>query len=389
MKKTLVLTNKILIAMMLILTMLFAFVACKNTTTVENDDDYAITLAGIGEQPIVITKGKIKQFISVEFKADKPAFASDKTDLDGKLIPHTLKGVYLDDILKEYGFKSADFSAINVKSIDSYEVLLAKDSYDESVGGSKIILAYEYDGVALNPEESSGSIRLVLHNQEMNTWVKKVKSIDFTASKIVVPQPKEVLILESLFNEQNIKGSFVDKAGVTQSGVSLFKMEEQRKITFTKDSYLKFYAWDKELKDEQYFTKEYTGFRGYDYFKNAFFYYEEGVPTLDKQYPPNADLKGMKVKNLLSVSIEDKAFLSLQTAFLKFGETANEIAFKQVLDLTEIQNATTYIVVCEQGNMEITAEDLTKCTLQRTQKVYTLKVGEKVYSKINSIKIKE
>ena len=53
----------------------------------------------------VITKKQIKELYKtkpVNYTSYSPSYASDKTDDNGNPIPHTLKGVYLEDIIAAY-----------------------------------------------------------------------------------------------------------------------------------------------------------------------------------------------------------------------------------------------------------------------------------------------
>ncbi len=355
------------------------------TTKANNnvDDDYTLEIV-IGEESVKVTKKQIKELASsgkeVSATDDKPVYASDKTDDDGNKIPHTLKGVYLDDILDVYanGKKTEDFAGMTLFAIDGYETVLTEEVYNTNKGGSKMIIAYEYDGVVLNPDEKSGALRVVLPDQTANSWAKQLSKIELLSNVVVLPETEQIYFAEGL--GENYEGSYEFKQevdGVEKEyinyGLSFKKLFDAGLLTADEKQDMFVYAWDGE---------EYTSTKTYEYYIDAFFVYgtkeksDNGEITAVEKSPVfngSNIKKGMKVKNTLYANTNKKSLVALNTAFAKLDTDDNkEIALKDLLKAVNMKESASEYAVTDLDGKEttISGEDIKNATIKLEEDGY-------------------
>lgn len=408
MKKTL----RTLLVVMLAFILCFAIIGCKdnnaeldpddknleqdaNDIDKEADNAYFIEIEGINVEKIIVTKAQIFEIAKtkeVVYTFDDPCYASDKTDDDGELIPHSLKGVYLDDILDVYadGAVSGAFSALSIMATDTYGTIITSDTYNEEHGGSKMIIAYEYDDIILNEKQASGALRVVFPDQVANSWVKKLKTIIFSDAELVSPQPITLNFMELLDNSYN--GSFqkevvtdADSSNYTFYGISIAKLLEGNILNADEDDKMYFSAWDYKTNGTDSYYKEYTGWKSYEFYQDSFLVYElqkEGGEKEKSNHPPTLEgvniKKGMSIKNTLALTVKDTALVSLELAFDRYDkESTNEILLKDVLKLVNLYNETaSYSIVDSEGNtVTVPSLALEEAKLTKTSGVYTLQYG--------------
>ncbi len=371
-----------------------------------NDDTYTIVIKGIMDADISITKAQIKSLFTtnpVVIDDSNPVFASDKTDDNGNKIPHTLKGVYLDDILATYieeEVSCSKYGVITVDSNDGYNSSIPSNVFNIEQGGSKIILAFEYDDYVLNPQANSGAIRMVVPNQTMNSWAKQVKTLTFSSTPLTKPSVSKMTFLEALGSQY--LGSFtkteelggMEKA-VIYNGISLEKLIENDILANDENLTMAIYGWDYNSTSDTF--SEYANYKSFDFYKNAFLvdtYQIEGEKVEKELRAPVFDgeaiLSGMSVKNTLSLALGDNSLVCLEKCFLRFGKAnATEIQLKDVLEYMEIyENNATYTILGDGSNqvMEgVIASDFENAKIVKTDLGYDLTMGEHIINNIFSI----
>ncbi|HHU42792.1 MAG: molybdopterin-dependent oxidoreductase [Bacillota bacterium] len=392
--------KKILIPLAVILVILLAsltFAACDKDDNGEVDisPNYTLEIFGIKPDKIVVTKAQIMEIAetkSVIYDENKPCYASDKTDKDNNPIPHTLKGVYLDDILEVYadGAVSASYSAMRLRdATGDYENVITSNVFNEEHGGTKMIVAYEYDGHILNKNEPSGALRAVFPNQAANTWVKMLKQIEFTDAELKPPAPSTITFMELLGEEYY--GSF-EKQVTTESeifdytyyGISLDKLFEAGLLNADQDDKMYIIAWDFISDGTNSFYREYTNWKSYEYYRNAFlaYSYSEDSDKVDLDLGPvfNGEniSKGMSVKNTLAISVKDTALMSLDIAFERFDTQKNDkINLLDLLTLMNIHKEDGYRVFDKNNNhIDLTLEQVDSAYIEKTQSGYVLRIEQ-------------
>lgn len=366
-----------------------------NEPSTENDDDYVLEIEGIGAEIISVTKAQIKALAQtklVEYTKEEPCYTSDKTDEDNNPIPHWLKGVYLDDILAEYadGAVSGYYSSMVLKAEDGYENQLTQDTFSVEHGGSKMIIAYEYDGHELKPGEESGALRAVFPDQVANSWAKKLKKIIFTDAQLLPPAPTSLNFVELL--GEDFDGSFqkdvttgAGTSAYTFYGVSLAALFEAGILAAEESDKMYLNAWDYITDGTSSFYREYTNWKSYEYYSNAYLVYQYKVGDGEIQQEstaPNLDgeniLKGMTVKNMLSLSVKSTALVCLDMAYERFDTDKNDtIMLSDVLGLVNMMNdkKTYTITTASDAQVQVSGDTLSSATLSKTQSGYTLNYG--------------
>lgn len=378
----------------------------NNNPISQSDDDYILEIQGIGAEVINVTKTQIKALAAtklVEYTAQNPCYSSDKTDDDNNLLPHTLKGVYLDDILAEYadGAVSGYYSAMVLKGTDGYDNYLTQETFSEEHGGSKMIIAYEYDGNVLNPKAKSGSLRAVFPDQVANSWAKMLKRIIFSDAQLSPPAPTTLNFVELLDEEYN--GTFtkdittgIGTSAYTFYGISLAALLDDGILAAAEDDKMYLRAWDYITDGAQSFNREYTNWKSYEYYSDAYLVYSYKIGTGEVQSESNAPafdganiLKGMTVKNVLSLSVKNTALVCLDMAFDRYDTDNNGIInFSDVLASVNMMNdKKTYTVKTTSDTLiTLSGTMLAAATLEKTQSGYTLHYGEETLT-IKSISI--
>ena len=389
--------------------MLVGFAACekdngesgggdKNGQNI-SDDDYTLEIYGIYDQPALVTKAQIKQLAQtklVEYTWDNPCYASDKTDDDGNPIPHAVKGVYLDDILNEYvnqnesePLYSGSFPAMTlIDDENNYSMIFTQEVYSVAHGGSDMIIAFEYDGITLNPNEKSGALRAVFPDQAMGAWVKKLKQIVFSEIEIEMPEAEKLNFIEML--DQKYYGS-LQKGENTWYGISLAALFEDGLLQADENHKMYVEAWDFEEGEYKAFVR----WTAYDYYSGALLANEvkegQGPKTPYEQsyrFEGASGGKGMSIKNTLAVSVKKAALLSLENAFKVFDTDGdNALDFTVILERVNMYSEThSYTVTDIDGDQTVlTAPQLSQAVLSKTEEGYILTYGQSDSINIKSI----
>lgn len=376
-----------IIIVLMILIALIGIVGCNKNNNDNNEVDlsldYTLVIEGITIDPIVVTKEQILEIAKTKelvFDNNNPCYPSDKTDDLGNPVPRTLKGVYLDDILEVYadGVVSGAFSAMTIKAQDGYETVLTSDTFNEEHGGSRMIVAYEYEGVILNVNESSGALRAVFADQPANAWVKQLKTIIFSDAALTPPSPQHIQFLELLDN--SLQGSF-EKTRYTGStsieytyyGISIEKLIEESIINPDEEDKMYLVAWDYITDGTNSFHREYTNWKSYEYYEKAFLVYsfrEDGGEIQSADLAPIFEgeniNKGMSVKNTLAITVSDTALISLSIAYERYDDNNdNIIAISDILELVNmVDNQAQYKVIDALDNeLTLSYQDISQATL--------------------------
>ncbi len=372
----------------------------------QNDDNYVLKIEGIGAEVINITKTQIKALANtklVEYTEDEPCFASDKTDDSNNPIPHTLKGVYLDDLLAEYanGAIAGYYSAMVLKGSDGYETQLMQETFSEEHGGTKMIIAYEYDGHALNPTAKSGALRAVFPDQVANSWVQMLEKIIFTDAEFSPPIPTTLNFVELLgegYNSSFTKDITTGNgtSAYTFYGISLAKLFEDEILVATTADKMYLRAWDYVTDGTQSFNREYTNWKSSEYYSDAYLVYSYKIADGEKQPENNAPgfdganiLKGMTVKNVLSLSVKNTALVCLDMAYDRYDTDHNDtINISEVLGLVNMmEDKNTYTITSvSDTTTQLSSVTLAKATLVKAQSGYDLRYdGQSINIKSISI----
>lgn len=349
-----------LLAVILILSVI-SFTACEKNDGIPqvSDDEYTLTLKGLyridesiaGDDKtvalpdVVITKKQVKELYNtkpVSFTSDNPVFASDKTDDDGNPIPHSLKGVYLEDLLAEYSNSMAisEYGSLTLNATDGYVTVATGEVFDSHNGahGSKMIVAFEYDGIALNVKERSGALRAVFPNQIANVWAKKLNVIEFSKEILTTPAVYEFSVLEALDFATYGGGYEADKVTengtyhYSYSGIQISKLIGVDKILqgITDADKMCAFGWDYNDATDKY--SEYKVWTKYDVFNNGYILTsgvkdDDSVSTLTRTpvFDGPSFGAGMTVKNLLSLSVFHSAVVVMDTAMTRWDHNADGV----------------------------------------------------------------
>ena len=389
------------IAIVLVLSVSLA--ACGSDAAINNgennnvstDDNYSLTVSGIGVDDIVITKKQIKDIFAIKpviFDEENPVYASDKTDDAGNPIPHTIKGVYFDDVLSEYadGALSGAYSSMTLKSLDGYESVLTSDIYNTEHGGSKMIIAINYDGEDLKETSKSGALRAVFPNQIANSWAKFLSEIVFGNATLLPPEPTTLNfceLIDSAYFGQFEKTIEIGTGSetVTYYGISLDSLIDEGILNADENDKMFISAWDYITNGTESFYREYINWKSYEIYSDAYLVYEtqtEGGAKTPYDLSPalNSALmqSGMTVKNVLSLSVNDTALVSLKIAFERYkGEGESTVAIKNILEnISMFDSVANYKITDREGNeTTVTADDLTSAQISFDGDDYILTVG--------------
>lgn len=391
-------SNKFILAIVLVLILVLSaltFTACndKNDTVITvSDDDYTLTLSGMVNADgtaladAVITKKQIKELYKtnpVNYTSESPAFASDKTDDNGNPIPHTLKGVYLEDLIAAYteGAPITSYGSLTLNATDGYVTMATEDVFNSATRGSKMIIAFEYDGITLGVKQKSGALRAVFPNQIANVWAKKLNVIEFSTDILQTPQVQSFSIIETLIKNSAYVGNYnaVEADGsYTYSGLKvseLIKADVYKNVgEFDKMCVV---AWDFDDASNKY--KEYVAWTKYDVY-NGGYILTEGTKTGDPDW--TLDRKpvfdgpdfnaGMTVKNVLALSAFKSSVVCMETAMKRFdpdedGVKDSKFSIKDLLVLLNMYDDDNIYTVTKADNgtatlthAEITAAKVSK-----------------------------
>ena len=233
----------------IILTLIFSamlFTGCDedgNNEATFTDDDYTITLSNLVDKDgnqiddVVIKKSDIRALFETKpviHDDTNPVVASDKQDEDGNLIPHTVKGVYLEDLLAQYTTSGTidKYASMTLYALDGYITVVTEDVFNSDLHGNKMILALEFDGEVLTPQSKSGAIRAIFPDQVANGWAKYLTKIEFSSEILKNPSVYSLHVLEELSLE-TYGGSYTEETedGIyTYSGLKFSKLIGENNI---------------------------------------------------------------------------------------------------------------------------------------------------------------
>lgn len=353
---------------------LFGFAACNNSPAQSSDDEYTLELKGMiganGESlsDVTVTKKQIKELFEtkpVVYTDETPAYASDKTDDDGNLIPHTLKGVYLEDIMTEFTESApiSEYGSLTLNATDGYVSIATEEVFNSDGRGSKMIVAFEYDGVVLNEKEKSGALRAVFPDQIANVWAKKLKTIEFSVDILATPTVYSFSVLETL-DPATYGGSYysLDTADVTYSGIKISELIGADNVLkgVSELDKMCIVGWDFNSDTNKY--SEYVSWTKYQVYNGGYLLtsgVKDGDPAWTLTRTPVFDgpdfSSGMTVKNVLSISVFHSAVVSLDTAMRRYdpdidGQIDGKFSIKDLLiHLNMFDDDNEYVVTKSNG----------------------------------------
>lgn len=396
-KKTLFLR---LAAILLIIAIPFALLACdkNNPTDPTADDLYTLTLAGLIDASgnsiadVTITKAQIKTLFQskpVVFDANNPAYASDKTDDNGNKIPHTLKGVYLEDIMAQLTASDGidAYGSMTLNGTDGYVTVATEEVFNSAGRGSKLIIAFEYDGVSLTAAEKSGALRAVFPDQIANCWAKKLNKIEFSTGILQSPSILRFTVLESITQgissyqgTTTINDSLVD---CTYFGIPLSALIDANILNAQPTDKMHLLAWDYNSDTNNY--TEYSAWTKYDVYSGGWLLSDRQLTGQNKQALTRAPIfdgpdfsAGMTVKNILALSVYNSGIVSLETAFARYDTDAEDSFYIKdlliLLNMFDTDNS--YAVTSLQGNaVTLTATQMISATVTKQGQSYLLNYG--------------
>ena len=153
------------IVILLVTAMLLYMCSCgTDDIDISGYSDAEIALEGISEETAAVT---VKQLKAMDCHTIKTESTSDKIGV----VKAT--GVWLSDVLSEYGLEQGDFSRITIYGTDEYSAPLYKDFLKEN----RIMLAFGIDGQPL--DENSAPVRIIIPESDSAYWTRMVNRIKF------------------------------------------------------------------------------------------------------------------------------------------------------------------------------------------------------------------
>lgn len=394
----------VVLAVIMVVVLSFSLYACKpdepednlNVNAETTDDEYFLELKGLVDSEdnllsdINITKATIKTLFEtkpVVFSNEEPCYASDKTDDDGNPIPHSVKGVYLEDILAEYTDSATidAYGSMTLSATDNYVTVVTEDVFNSAGRGSKMIIAFEYDGVLLNTSEKSGALRAVFPDQVANTWAKKLKTIEFSTEILLTPSVNQLYFYEYLDQEYRGYYSMVEEvlpegtANFRYYGFSIAELIDAEILNAQASDKMHLSAWDYNSESETW--SEYQAWTKYEVYSVGYLLdqverEEEGIEVLDRApvFDGPTFSAGMTVKNVLAASVFNSSIVTLETAFKRYDtNTDGEIWVKDLLLLLNMYDEDDSYVITSIDNttVEITAEQIFAAKFIRDGDKYT------------------
>ena len=170
----------------------------------------------------------------------------------------------------------------------------------------------------------------------------------------------------------------------TYYGISLDKLFEAGLLNADQDDKMYIIAWDFISDGTNSFYREYTNWKSYEYYRNAFlaYSYSEDSDKVDLDLGPvfNGEniSKGMSVKNTLAISVKDTALMSLDIAFERFDTQKNDkINLLDLLTLMNIHKEDGYRVFDKNNNhIDLTLEQVDSAYIEKTQSGYVLRIEQ-------------
>ena len=150
---------------LLITAMLLCMCACgTDDIDISGYADESIALEGISDETVAVT---VKQLKAMDCHTIKTESTSDKIGV----VKAT--GVWLSDVLSEYGLEQEDFRCITIYGTDEYSAPL----YSDFLRDNRIMLAFGIDGKPL--DEESAPVRIIIPESDSAYWTRMVNRIKF------------------------------------------------------------------------------------------------------------------------------------------------------------------------------------------------------------------
>lgn len=385
-----------LLILTLLLTVSFVCTACNKDEEEPpvDDDAYALTLRGMIDAqgaPLAdtdITKAQIKTLFEtkpVVYTYQNPCYASDKTDEQGNRIPHSLKGVYLEDLLAEYTQSATidAYGSLTLSATDNYVTVATEEIFNSAGRGSKMIIAFEYDGVTLSQQEKSGALRAVFPDQIANCWAKKLKKIEFSTDILQTPAVSRFTLIEEIEHYSNYEGTATlggEEIDCTYYGIPVEWLIEEGILNAQATDKMHCSAWDYDSQTNT--SREYSAWTKYDVYAGGWLLYERQVSGLDREPLTRTPVfdgptfsAGMTVKNILALSVYNTAVVSFETSFDRFDdEEEGEFYIKDILLLLNMYDEdNSYRVTAPGGQTRVlTAAEIWASTVTKENGQYIL-----------------
>ena len=153
------------IVILLVTAMLLYMCSCgTDDIDISGYSDAEIALEGISDETAAVT---VKQLKAMDCHTIKTESTSDKIGV----VKAT--GVWLSDVLSEYGLEQGDFSRITIYGTDEYSAPLYKDFLKEN----RIMITFGIDGQPL--DEDSAPVRIIISESDSAYWTRMVNRIKF------------------------------------------------------------------------------------------------------------------------------------------------------------------------------------------------------------------
>ena len=406
-----------ILLVLLIALSLVVFASCDKDGTKPDDVDgnYTLVLKGLVDSngtklgDIIIKKSQILQLYKtkgVEYTADNPATASDKTDEDGNPVKHTLKGVYLEDLVKEFSnsMDMYEYGSISLMASDGYIAITTEDVFNPEKHGSKVIVVFEFDGREMKEKSETGALRIVIPGQIASTWVKYLNVIEFSAEILAAPTAFSFDVLEAI-DVEKYGGGFTatkDDGTYNYTGLSLGKIIGEGGLftNIQETDKMCVIAWD--YRSESNTFQEYRAWTTHAYYKNGYIV-TGGTKAGDESYKvtrlPIVDgpdySAAMTVKRALAILCFRNSIVSLDTAMKRYdpdvnGKTDGVFALKELLVLLNMygQDKVYQITTKDGSKVELSRDNATKATISKNDaSEYVLHVGKNDYAGFKGINI--
>jgi len=384
-------------AIVLLLAVSFSLLSCnKNEEQPQvSDDAYTVTLSGLVDAEgnaladVSVTKAQIKTLYEskpVIYTNEAPCYASDKTDEQGNKIPHSLKGVYLEDVMAAYTESATidAYGSLTLNATDTYVSIATEEVFNSSGRGSKMILAFEYDGITLTTKESSGALRAVFPDQIANCWAKKLTKIEFSTEILETPNVFRFSVIEEIAGDFSSYQGTATLAGeeedCTYFGISVAWLIEKEILNAQATDKMHCSAWDYNSETDT--SSAYSAWTKYDVYSGGWLLFERQVSGYGKEpltrtpvFDGPAFSAGMTVKNILALSVFNTSVVSMETAFDRFdSDNEGEFYVKDILLLLNMYDEdNSYLVTPPTGAaVELTASQIWAATVTKEDGEYSL-----------------
>ena len=211
------LVNKSRISLTLFILISILMTACASEFKNENNiNPVSVTIIGEGID-ISITSENIKTYPEV-------SRTTSSTSSSGEVKKHSLKGVLLNDILKEKSISQKYYKSIRAIASDNYEIDIPKDI----LNNREVIIAYEIDGEPLKNE-----LRIVVPEERSMYWVKNLSQLKLISDTEIKRELSEMIFLEGLCKK--VSTELIDYYGNEDKAIKVSELLKQLEINTDKD----------------------------------------------------------------------------------------------------------------------------------------------------------